>query len=96
MIAHHTITGCPLQVGDLLGSGTISGTEDGSQGSMLERCLNGARPLKYGDHTKSFVEDGDVIVMEGWAYNSDGDAVGFGPCMGEILPAIAIPSVGAS
>ena len=96
MIAHHSITGCPLQVGDLLGSGTISGTEDGSQGSMLERCFNGARPLRYGDHIKSFVEDGDAIVMEGWAENSDGDAVGFGPCIGEIQPATVITSINES
>ena len=94
MLAHHTITGCPVQVGDLLGSGTISGTGIGALGSMLEECKNGAEPLHLDGLQRSFVEDGDTVVMEAWATN--GDVVGFGQCVGKILPAIAMPARGQS
>jgi len=90
MLAHHTITGCPLQVGDLLGSGTISGTEPGSQGSMLEQCSNGKSTLKLnGNEERKFLEDGDTVTIRGWA-GGEGALVGFGECVGEIQPPIKV------
>ncbi|MCJ1439268.1 hypothetical protein MMC27_008660 [Xylographa pallens] len=88
MIAHHTVTGCPMRVGDLLGSGTISGTEPGTQGSMLEQCSNGKATIKLNNgEERTFLRDGDTVTMRGWSVNSDGARVGFGECVGSILPA---------
>jgi fumarylacetoacetase len=70
MVAHHTITGCNLQPGDLLGSGTISGTENGSLGSMLEQTKNGKEPLSvtFEDGSeRRFLEDGDEVTIKGFA-----------------------------
>ena len=87
MIAHHTITGCPLQVGDLLGSGTISGTEPGTQGSLLEQSGNGKTPVKLdGGEERTFLEDGDTVTITGYA-GVPGALVGFGECVGRIEPA---------
>lgn len=84
MIAHHTITGCNLRPGDLLGSGTISGTEPGSQGSMLEQTNGGKGTLKLeGGEERKFIEDGDTLVLRGWAGES-GALVGFGEVSGKI------------
>jgi fumarylacetoacetase len=88
MVAHHTITGCNLQPGDLLGSGTISGTENGSLGSMLEQTKNGKEPLSvaFEDGTeRRFLEDGDEVTIKGFA-GEEGAYVGFGECKGVILP----------
>ncbi|MCJ1287868.1 hypothetical protein MMC26_007220 [Xylographa opegraphella] len=88
MLAHHTVTGCPMRVGDLLGSGTISGTEPGTQGSLLEQCSNGRVPIKLNDgEERTFVCDGDTVTMRGWSVTGDGARVGFGECVGSILPA---------
>ncbi|KAE8354515.1 hypothetical protein BDV28DRAFT_147056 [Aspergillus coremiiformis] len=89
MLAHHTITGCNMNPGDLLGSGTISGTEPGSQGSLLEQT-NGKNPLKLADGSdRMFLEDGDTIILRGKA-GTEGNYVGFGDCAGTILPAIQL------
>ncbi|KAI9873153.1 MAG: hypothetical protein M1830_000775 [Pleopsidium flavum] len=89
MLAHHSITGCPMQVGDLLGSGTISGTDPGAQGSMLEQCQNGRTALKLGNgEERKFLENGDVVTIRGWAGEEEGSLVGFGKCVGSIEPAI--------
>ena len=89
MLAHHTITGCPTQVGDLLGSGTISGTEPGTQGSLLEQNLNGKTTLRLdGGEERTFLEDGDIVILKGWAGTTASGLVGFGECAGEIIPAI--------
>jgi fumarylacetoacetase len=86
-IAHHTVSGCNLRVGDLLGSGTISGSGEGSWGSLLELAWNGQRPLALGGGaTRSFLEDGDQVAITGWC-QGDGYRVGFGEVRGEILPA---------
>ena len=89
MLAHHSITGCPMQVGDLLGSGTISGTEVGTLGSLLELSSNGkaASKLNNGEERK-FLEDGDSVTIRGWAGNSEVGLVGFGECTGRIERAI--------
>lgn len=72
-----------MNTGDLLGSGTISGTEPGSQGSMLEQTENGKKSLTIGEVTRTFLEDGDEVVIRG-ASGREGALVGFGECRGVI------------
>ncbi len=87
MLAHHTVSGCPMRTGDLLGSGTISGTESQTQGSLLELSQGGKVPLKLeGGEERRFLEDGDLITIRGWSGKGAG-LVGFGECSGKILPA---------
>lgn len=84
-LAHHTVNGCNIQVGDMYASGTISGPEKGSYGSMLELTWNGQQPIKLMDGSeRKFIEDGDVVVIRGYA-ERDGVRIGFGECRGEIL-----------
>ena len=86
-LAHHTTSGCPMRVGDLLGSGTISGTERHERGSLLELSWGGKEPLTLDDGaTRSFIEDNDTITMTGAAIG-DGYRIGFGLCSGKVLPA---------
>ena len=86
-IAHHTVTGCNLQVGDLLASGTISGKDPGSFGSMLELTWGGQRPLVLEDGTeRAFLEDGDTVSIRAYA-EKDGIRVDFGEVSNTILPA---------
>ncbi len=86
-LAHHTVSGCNVRVGDLMGSGTISGTTPDSYGSLLELTRNGAEPLQLADgNSRAFLEDGDEIVMTGFA-EGNGFVVGFGEVSGKILPA---------
>jgi len=85
-LAHHTVNGCNIQVGDLYASGTISGPDKESYGSMLELSWNGKNPIKLVDGTeRTFIEDGDTIVLRGKA-GKDGVIIGFGSCSGKILP----------
>ncbi|HEV3104114.1 MAG TPA: fumarylacetoacetase [Trinickia sp.] len=86
-LAHHTVSGCNTRVGDLMGSGTISGPTPESFGSLLELTSNGKRPLALdsGD-MRAFIEDGDEITLAGWC-QGDGYRVGFGASSGTILPA---------
>ncbi len=86
-LAHHAVCGCPMRVGDLLGSGTISGVEKGSWGSLLEESWGGKTPIALeGGGTRSFLEDGDTLTMTGVA-QGDGYRIGFGTCSGAIKPA---------
>ena len=78
-----------MQVGDLLGSGTVSGTQPGSQGCLLEQSRGGKVPIKVGNAERVFLEDGDAVSLRGWA-GMDGGLVGFGPCIGHIEPAISM------
>jgi fumarylacetoacetase len=88
-LAHHTVNGCNIQVGDVYASGTISGPSPGSFGSMLELAWNGAKPLHLPDGgTRTFLEDGDSICMRGFA-EKDGVKIGFGECRGRVLPGIS-------
>ncbi|OXV05963.1 hypothetical protein Egran_06269 [Elaphomyces granulatus] len=88
MLAHHTITGCNVNPGDLLGSGTISGNVPGTEGSLLEQTNGGKRPIRLADGTERlFLEDGDEVVLRGMC-GKEGGYVGFGDCVGVILPAI--------
>jgi fumarylacetoacetase len=86
-IAHHTITGCNLRTGDLLASGTISGDERESFGSLLELSWGGKNPIELPNGEKrSFLEDGDTVIMTGYA-QGDGFRVGFGEVRGTIVAA---------
>lgn len=86
-LTHHTVNGCNIQVGDLYASGTISGPSPGSYGSMLELSWNGQKPLRMTDGTtRTFLQDGDTVVIRGYA-EREGVRIGFGECVGQILPA---------
>jgi fumarylacetoacetase len=86
-LAHHTVSGCNTRVGDLMGSGTISGATRESCGSLLESTWNGERPLQLdGGGERAFLQDGDEIVITGWCQGA-GYRVGFGECAGQILAA---------
>jgi fumarylacetoacetase len=86
-LAHHTVNGCNIQVGDLYASGTISGSTPDSYGSLLELTWNGQKPFTLPDgSTRTFIEDGDTILMNGFA-EKDGVRIGFGECKGKIWPA---------
>jgi fumarylacetoacetase len=87
-LAHHTVSGCNTQVGDLMGSGTVSGSASGSFGSLLELTWNGQKPLTLeGGAQRTFIADGDEIAMTGWC-QGNGYRVGFGEVAGKVLPAI--------
>lgn len=88
-LAHHTVTGCNIQPGDLMGSGTISGSEQESFGSMLELSWKGSREVSIGNgEVRKFLKDGDDVVMTGYA-QGNGYRVGFGECTGTVLPALS-------
>lgn len=89
-LAHHTSSGCPMRVGDLLGSGTISGSDRNSRGSMLELSWGGKEPLNLGNETRTFLQDGDTVIFRGGAKTSD-YKVGFGECIGKVMPALENP-----
>ncbi len=79
-----------MSTGDLLGSGTISGPDKSSRGSLLELSWGGKEPIPVGAATRSFIEDGDTLTLTGHA-QGDGFRIGFGPCTGQILPALTDP-----
>lgn len=90
-LAHHTTSGCPMNAGDLLGSGTISGPGKSERGSLLELSWGGKEPfaLESGEQ-RSFIEDGGTLTLTGTA-NGDGYIIGFGDCTGTLLPALQDP-----
>lgn len=91
MLAHHTIGGCPFNVGDLMGSGTISGTSKNETGALLEQTENGKTSITLsGGETRTFLEDGDTVTLTGFCERDDGTLVGFGDCSGRIDPALEI------
>jgi fumarylacetoacetase len=86
-LVHHASSGCAMNVGDLLGSGTISGPDKHQRGSLLEISWNGSEPIELAAGVKrTFLEDDDSLVMRGWC-QGDGYRVGFGEVEGTILPA---------
>ncbi|WP_146591873.1 fumarylacetoacetase [Puniceibacterium confluentis] len=85
-LAHHASSGCAMRTGDLLGSGTISGPEKGMFGSLLEMTWGGKDPITLEEgETRTFIEDGDTLALHGHA-QGDGYRIGFGPCVGTVLP----------
>jgi fumarylacetoacetase len=86
-LVHHASSGCAMNVGDLLGSGTISGPEKHQRGSLLEISWNGSEPIELpGGAKRTFLEDGDCLVMRGWC-QGNGYRVGFGEVEGTIVAA---------
>lgn len=90
-LAHHSTSGCPMNTGDLLGSGTISGPTKSEYGCLLELSWGGTEPvtLETGE-TRRFLEDGDTLTLSGTA-KGDGYVIGFGECTGTVLPALDHP-----
>ncbi len=87
-LAHHTINGCPVKAGDMMGSGTISGTTRNSYGSMLELTWKGQNPIRMnGGSERKFIHDNDTVIMRGYSKNNT-IRIGFGECASKILPAI--------
>ena len=88
MVAHHASNGCNLEIGDLIGSGTISGPNKDSWGSLLELTARGREPLTLpSGETRGFIEDGDEIIFRGFALREGYPRIGFGECRAIILPA---------
>ncbi|MFV0301766.1 MAG: fumarylacetoacetase [Paracoccus sp. (in: a-proteobacteria)] len=90
-LAHHTTSGCSMRVGDLLGSGTISGPGKDARGSLLELSWGGKEPITLATgETRNFLEDGDRLTLRGVA-SGDGYRIGFGECAGSLRPARDLP-----
>jgi len=87
-LAHHTINGCRVNSGDMMGSGTISGPTEDSYGSMLELTWSGQKPIQLKDGSeRKFINDNDTVIMRGFCQN-DQVRIGFGECSNKLLPAI--------
>ena len=88
LVAHHTVNGCNLEPGDLLGSGTQSGPAPGEAGSLLELSQGGKSPIKLrSGETRTFLADGDRVILRGWCERDGFTRVGFGEAAGLVLPA---------
>jgi fumarylacetoacetase len=86
-LAHQTVNGCNINTGDIYSSGTISGMEPGSYGSMIELTRNGTRPVKLPDGSeRRFLEDNDTVILRGYA-EKNGMRIGFGEASVTVLPA---------
>ena len=89
-LAHHTVNGCNINVGDMMASGTISGPEQKEFGSFMELTWRGTKPITLNDGTeRKFVNDHDTIIMRGHC-EKDGKRVGFGECVATVLPAKSV------
>ena len=89
MVTHHTMGGCKLQPGDLIGTGTISGPTPSEAGALVELTLGGRQPLTLqGGEQRAFLQDGDTVVLRGWCEKPGATRIGFGECRGTVLPAI--------
>jgi fumarylacetoacetase len=90
LVAHHTVNGCNLQPGDLLGTGTLSGPAPEQAAALIELSQGGQRavPLPDGEQ-RSFLEDGDTVILRGWCERPGAARIGFGECAGTVLPARA-------
>jgi fumarylacetoacetase len=86
LITHHTVNGCNLQPGDLLGSGTLSGPSAEQAGSLLELTLGGKQPLTLPNGEKrTFLEDGDTLILRGHCEREGAVRIGFGEASGTVL-----------
>ena len=90
LVAHHTVGGCNLRPGDLIGSGTLSGPTPASAAALLELTVGGKEPLVLPTgETRAYLEDGDSVTIRGWCEKEGAARIGFGECTGAILPAHA-------
>jgi fumarylacetoacetase len=87
MLAHLTVNGASLRTGDLFASGTISGPEKDTRGAFIELTWGGAQPVQVGGQQRTFLEDGDEVVITASAPGAAGERIGFGEARGRILPA---------
>jgi fumarylacetoacetase len=88
MLTHHASNGCNLQPGDLLATGTVSGSTRDSVGSLLERTRRGAEPLELPNgETRKFLDDGDEVILRGWCEREGYPRIGLGECRGRVNPA---------
>jgi fumarylacetoacetase len=89
MVAHHTSNGCPIRPGDLIASGTVSGPEKENRGCLLEMTWKGTEPLRLPNgETRTFLEDGDEVILTGHCERAGFARIGLGSCRGTILPAL--------
>ena len=89
LVTHHTSNGCNLRPGDLLGSGTVSGPDPDSRGSLIERTARGREPIKLPNgEARTFLEDGDEVIMRAFCERPGFARIGFGECSGMIVPAL--------
>ncbi len=87
MVTHHTVNGCNLQPGDLFGSGTLSGPTLDQAGALIELTQGGQRPISLSNgETRTFLDDGDAITLRGWCAKPGFARIGFGACVGQVLP----------
>jgi fumarylacetoacetase len=94
LVTHHTINGCNLAPGDLLGTGTLSGPSASEAGSLLELSSGGREEFKLGDsESRRFLEDGDTVIFRGWCQQADGPRIGLGEARGTIEPALPLPAM---
>ena len=88
MVTHHTVNGCNLQAGDLLGSGTLSGPTLDQAGALIELTTGGKNPIALPNgEQRTWLEDGDSVVLRGWCEREGAARIGFGECVGTVLPA---------
>jgi fumarylacetoacetase len=88
MVTHHTVNGCNLQPGDLLGSGTLSGPTLDQAGALIELTQGGKNPIALPNgESRTWLEDGDAVVIRGWCEQAGAARIGFGECWGQLLPA---------
>jgi len=88
MLTHHASGGCNLQPGDFYGSGTISGTGRDQLGCLLEVTVGGKESIEFpSGETRTFLEDGDEVIMRAWSEKEGAARIGFGDCRSIILPA---------
>ena len=88
LVAHHTVNGCNLQPGDLFGTGTLSGPTLDQAGALIELTVGGKQPITLPDgQARSYLEDGDTVVIKGWCARTGAVRIGFGECSGTVQPA---------
>jgi fumarylacetoacetase len=88
MLAHHTVNGCNLRPGDLFATGTVSGPTRAELGSLLELTVNGTQPFSLpGGETRTFLEDGDEVILSAHCRREGFRSIGFGEARGVVMPA---------
>jgi fumarylacetoacetase len=91
LVAHHTINGCDLRAGDLLGTGTQSGPTPAEAGSLLELSAGGRQPVQIGGgEQRTFLQDGDSVVFRAWCEKPGAARIGFGEVQGQIIGAVGV------
>jgi fumarylacetoacetase len=89
LVAHHTVNGCNLRAGDLFGTGTLSGPRPEQGGSLMELSAGGQQPITLSNgETRTYLEDGDTVILRGYCVREGFRRIGFGECRGTVLPAV--------